>query len=774
MRFPRASTLAAAVLSLLFASNIVAAPLAGRALVDVLRELEAAGLRLIYDSDLVPPGLRVVTEPRSTRPRAILDSILRDHQLKATRGPCGALRIVTDPAARTGGGTAGGSTPSPVMPTTLAEIVVTPSQFKLLSGEPEQRQFLSREDVRNLPHLADDLYRAIGRIPGAAGSDVTARFSIRGGEEDEVEVVLDGAEIRDPFHVRDLLRAFSIIDSEAVGAVEILTGGFPAQYGGRMSGVIDIASVTPSKRTTEIGISLLNTRLLSLGTFDEQRGQWLFSLRRGYLRELLRLVDEGAEELNPNYYDLMGKVQRQIGDRHVLSVSVLGARDKLGIDEGVSTRASASYDDSYVWLNLRSSVSPRLSTQNVVSYARLSRERGGNYGTVRSRERGALADSRSFSNASLKSDSTFSVSDRNVLKAGLNVKRMDARYDYKAAATIRNSLFNLNRPDITLSRRADLVLSGSDIAAYVADRIRLTDRVIVEAGIRLDKQSYTPDDGHVSPRLNVLFLHSDRTVLRAALGRFFQPQALDELQVEDGVTRFFPAQRSDHLLVGVDQQLRGGFTIRLEAYQKALSDLRPRFENLFDRLTIFPELRPDRTRVSPSSGKSRGVELLIRHGSGGPLSGWMSYTRSSVTDRVDGVDTPRSWDQRDAIGFSANYRRGERWNFNLAGLYHSGFPTTRVVGTFINRKLGAVVGPMNAARFPAYHRVDLRVSRHLATSVGGFGFFVELFNVLNQENVTRVDGYDFTIDQSTGVVVSEAREMSVVGILPSFGVTYQF
>ena len=471
-----AQILLAAVLSLLFTSSIVAAPLAGRALVDVLRELESRGLRLIYSSDVVTPGLRVVTEPRSTKARAILDSILRDHRLKATRGPRGALLIVRDASPRESAETPRVSKPGQVMPTTLAEIVVTPSQFKLLSSEPEQRQFLSREDVRNLPHLSDDLYRAIGRIPGAAGSDVTARFSIRGGEEEEVDVVLDGAEIRDPFHVRDLLRAFSIIDAEAVGAVEILTGGFPAQYGGRMSGVIDIASVTPSERKTEIGISLLNTRLLSLGTFDQQRGQWLLSLRRGYLREVLRLVDEGAEELNPNYYDLMGKVQRQIGDQHVLSANVLGARDRLGIDEGNGTRARASYDDSYVWLNLRSSLSPRLSTQNVVSYARLSRERGGNYGTARSSERGAVDDSRFFSNASLKSDSTFNLSERNLLKFGLNVKSMNATYAYEAAATIRKSLFNVNGPDIRISRRADLDLSGNDLAVYVADRIRLTER----------------------------------------------------------------------------------------------------------------------------------------------------------------------------------------------------------------------------------------------------------------------------------------------------------
>src|SRR5207244_7348313 len=109
-------------------------------------------------------------------------------------------------------------------------------------------------------------------VPGTAGPEMSARVNIRGGKDDEVEVLIDGTEVYDPFHVRDLFRAFSTIDSEAVGAVDVLTGGFPVQYGGRMSGVIDIASLTPTEsRHTEIGVSLLNTRLLSSRLFDPAR-----------------------------------------------------------------------------------------------------------------------------------------------------------------------------------------------------------------------------------------------------------------------------------------------------------------------------------------------------------------------------------------------------------------------------------------------------------------------------------------------------------------------
>jgi outer membrane receptor protein involved in Fe transport len=139
------------------------------------------------------------------------------------------------------------------MPVALESIVVTPSTFTIFTSEPEGHQFLSRDEVRTVPHLGDDVYRAFDRLPGITGLDLSARFNIRGGQEDETQVLIDGAEIYDPFHVRDLYRAFSTIDAEAIGAVDVLTGGFPLQYGGRMSGVIDISSLKPSAASHRTG-----------------------------------------------------------------------------------------------------------------------------------------------------------------------------------------------------------------------------------------------------------------------------------------------------------------------------------------------------------------------------------------------------------------------------------------------------------------------------------------------------------------------------------------
>src|SRR5204862_3428449 len=196
---------------------------------------------------------------------------------------------------------------------------------------------------------------------------------------------------------------------------------------------------------------------------------------------------------------------------------------------------------------------------------------------------------------------------------------------------------------------------------------------------------------------------------------------------------------------GVDVDLGGGFSARAEAYDKRFSHLRPRFENLFDRVVLFPEVQPDRVRLTPRRGSARGGELMLRKNNAASVSGWISYARASARDEIDGRDVPRSWEQRDTVTFNVSWRPHALWNFAVAGVYHSGWPTTVVEGRFVGGVFHTVLGPLNGDRLPTYRRIDVRASRHLPTAHGGFSFFVELFNALGVNNVTRVNGYSFTL-----------------------------
>ncbi len=123
----------------------------------------------------------------------------------------------------------------------LSEIIVSPGTFSFGGSGPAARQTMSRADIDAVPQFAEDIFRAVNRLPGLTSGDFSSRFSIRGGRPDETFIRIDGLEIYEPYHLKDFNDgAISIIDSEVVEGVELMTGGFPVRYGNYTSGVFNI------------------------------------------------------------------------------------------------------------------------------------------------------------------------------------------------------------------------------------------------------------------------------------------------------------------------------------------------------------------------------------------------------------------------------------------------------------------------------------------------------------------------------------------------------
>ncbi|MEZ5562153.1 MAG: TonB-dependent receptor [Gammaproteobacteria bacterium] len=744
---------------------VAAEAYAGRPVVEVLREWQDRGLTLIYNDTLVPPELRVQQEPAAATGAALLGEILAPHGLKLRPVGPGVWSVVA--------GQADPAKDKAARPSQLDTIVVTTSRYALARNEAGVSTLLMQDELRALPKLADESLRAVHRLPGAASNGISGLAHIRGGEENETEIVLDGMPLSEPFHLKNFFSPVSVLDAEIVGAMDVYAGGFPVHYGDRMSAVVDVRSVVPpADGMRAIGASLYHTSGLAGGRFDEGRGRWLLSGRRSNLADAIKLVNSNLGE--PKYLDSFSKVEYDFSDDTSGALHLLVVNDHVRVNNSQETEFAKVGDRSaYVWATAEHRWSERLSGWALLSYTNVDNDRDGTVDDPGERL-GDVHDHRSHTATNLKLE-LQQGDDQLLFRYGLDLGLLDAHYAYSSSLEVYAGTPWPDSPPSLTVRQSALQPDGSQMGAFVSGRWRMTDRLTGELGMRWDNQTWDHVDGgtQLSPRLGLRYDPTPRTELRASWGRFFQAQAINELQLEDGIENFFPAQRADHLILSAEHELANRMRVRLEAYYKDYDELRPRFENQFDPLVLIPELQTDRIEVPATSGSARGVELLLNRRGAGPWGWWLSYTWSEVEDHIDGADVERSWDQTHSFNAGLNWINGP-WDITLAGTWHTGWPTTPV-------SLGAappgevppvVVGARNTTRFDAFKSVDLRVAHTFALEKSELLAFVEFTNLLAQKNACCVE---YTERDTGGGVYTLDRDVDDwIRFAPNFGVLWRF
>jgi len=666
-------------------------------------------------------------------------------------------------------------------PITLAEMVVTPGYFGMMQPGLGTQQTMSRQRIENIPQIGEDIYRAVNRLPGVTSSDFSADFFVRGGSSSELYVTLDGLELIEPFHLKDIGGGLSIIDSRAIGGVELTTGGFSADYGDRLTGVFTMRSVDPhvDGTRTSIGLSVMNARVTSQGDFNRGRGAWLFSARRGYLDLALKLAS-AQDSLNPQYYDVFGKAEYNLGRAGQVAFHVLDAGDALTYLDSPDPSIRSHYRSSYAWLNWNGRAGA-LRYETVASLGRLRWSRDGD----RIGNNGALTalvdDRRSLLVGGVRQDWSLALTPRALLKFGADVKQGAADYDYWSQVETESAEAGtvVRTWDTTEVRESP---RSTRVGAYVAPRYRLFRSLAVELGLRYDGASHT-GDAVFSPRLNLSWQPRVGTSVRGAWGRYSQSQPLAGLQAQDGIGQFFSAERAEHRVIGVEQMLPRGLTGRVEVYDRRLSNQRPRFINAAPGIEMFPEINWDRVRIDPERGLARGIELLLARDEARRIDWSVGYALASVTDHVDGRDIPRATDQRHTVTADWAYRpTSNKWRLSVAGVWHSGWPYTPQVvsldttantpttfGIFPSWK----PGELNSERVPSYRRVDARWTRFFDTRDGRVSLFAEVYNLFGIHN-RRGYSKNVSIDPQRRQVTFVRANEDWIPRLPTVGITWEF
>ena len=658
-----------------------------------------------------------------------------------------------------------------LMPKPIEELTVVSSQY-VLFGDSQASQ-LTNDEIDRLPHLADDVMRAVQRLPAVASDELSARINVRGGTRDEIAIRLDGMDLIDPYHLKDLTGVFSIIDSNLIDTASVLPGGFPTKYRDQSSGFVNIDSLPPPEQAEHsIGISFVNSFINSRGSFNEGRGGWLVSVRRGYLDLLIE--DQETDVFSPRYLDVFAKLEHEIGDRHVGSLHVLAAWEDLdirNIDGQVSVEDISVAGDSdtlFVWGRVQSNWSDRLRSDNVVWQSNVNRIRDTDL-LAPSDVTSTVFDDRRIDVQGLRSDWQWIWTDAWGVSFGVEAKQHDVDYDYSLMAVSNPALYPGHAP---IDRQTITNVNGTSYGAYAAIH-HTVGNLDAELGWRWDAEDYTGlDESFGSPRLALQYRISDRTRLSASWGNYNQFQRAESLHVEDGVESFYPSAQTEHLVIGLEHELSKSLVLRAEAYQKRYDRVLPYYTNLFDPLEITPEANPDRILVDATSAEASGIELTMRYRTDNPISWWASYTYSRVEDEVDGQNVARDWDQAHSVNLIGSWV-GEKWKFNVAAKWRSGWPRTDIllgeVDTPGGPEIGIVPGERNASSYDDYSRVDVRASRDVALQRGVFTYYFELYNIFDSKNICCVD----TISVGPGPELY-LEEEDWGGMLPSFGFIWTF
>jgi superoxide dismutase len=641
-------------------------------------------------------------------------------------------------------------------PVALEKIVVTPGRFTIYDGT-SARISLSQKEIERFPLIDNDVMRAGHVFPGVVSSDYSARFSVRGGEKDDISVRLDGMELYNPYHLQDFGGAVSLIGLELVQNTQLLIGGFPAEYGEKMSGVFDLKTRSPNTEqfSANFGIDLINATATLEGPLSE-KGSWLLSARRGYIDLILALMDID-EDYKPQYADVYGKFTYQVTQADTVTLNGLYGWDKNRIRlDDVDNNLDSQYDNSTAWAKWRHTFGDSHWTDFFV-FAGISNQ---NRMTGK-----ADVDNRDFRFFGTKAELTTHLFDKHTFRSGVKWQWLTAQYQYDVQE--RQAGVNIYKPILV-----DVDDNGGDFSAFLQDEWQLHPKLALNIGGHFFYQQYRKEGiqrYEIGPRVALAVKPVNNLLLRGAWGIYHQPISLMGVPVEDGIETVGRAEQAVHYIIGAEYTPTNNLLVRVEGYYNT-------FDNLVGRLREFG--RQNQIFVPPESGEAKGLDVFMTHAVSNRLSWTLGYAYGIAEEIAGGTTIFRQHDRRHAFAVSSNYQFAPTWHLYLSWRFHTGEPRTPLIHTEVRLPDGSIAcdrqfGETHSARMPAYHSLDFRITKQSSYQRWELSWYFQILNLYNHRNL---DQYAFSevLNEETGAIECTIEEEPLFPIVPTLGVTLRF
>jgi len=674
----------------------------------------------------------------------------------------------------------------------LGEVVVEGSvtlEQKLKSTQMGV-EHLSIQEAKLLPALFGevDILKTLQLKPGVqSGGEGTSGLFVRGGSADQNLVLLDNAVVYNPNHLFGL---FSVFNSDAVQGVDLYKSGFPAQFGGRLSSVVDVKLREGDRQhyVATGGVGLISSRLTFEGPIRKGKGSFIVSGRRTYFDIFTRALNKANEKKEnyspiPDYYfyDFNAKANYTLGAKDQLFLTGYLGRDVFGFNSPGGFNFNFSWGNTIGTLRWNHVFSPRLFLNTAVSVSDYK------YDLTNRLDQFSFTLGSRITDYSGRTDLEYTPNDRHVLKAGaqltqhkFGVGRLDA-----------------NSGDGRINFGSDVNYFGLEGALYASDNYRASDHLQLEGGLRLTGfRSGSNQYAGLEPRAAARYSFSERISLKANYALMYQ---YVHLVTNSGASLptdiWYPSrlgvrpQRSQQVSTGASFLLgKGKYLLTNEVYYKW-------GQNQIDfkdgaQLFVNPELDSE---FIFGRGWSYGNELYLEKKTG-RTTGWIGYTlawswrnfqpQRGTSGVNNGADFHPTYDRRHNLTVVILHKLNARINLTASFLYSSGSLTTLPLGRFgvqdipgsstgIDPRPVPIYPNRNSYQLIPYHRLDLGVVYKIGARRNQ-DLTLSIYNAYNRRNAYFVffeTVKDKATDRTTGF---RAQQVSLFPVIPSLTYNFRF
>jgi hypothetical protein len=678
----------------------------------------------------------------------------------------------------------------------LTEVVVTAEKLQRRNNIQPSKINLSPRMMKAAPALAEpDLFRTIQALPGVLmTSEYSTGLVIRGGNTDQNLIMLDGITVYNPSHLGGVFSNFIV---DGVKEAELIKGAYNAEYGGRLSAVLNVISREGNKNEFKgkVNLSLLSAQTTLEGPF--YKGAWVLSGRRTYFDLVLpKVLPNIADNIPPYYfYDIQSHIFSDISAKDRISLSYYSGIDNIIFDTfGLDGR----WGNNTVSAHYRRVFNERLVGNFLIANSQFF-TRFGLGGS------GGLVSDNGIDDRTLSGDFSWFKSSESTFKFGIQQKMLGFEYINKFQD----------------STQFKIKTSPVELASYVKMKYDHNNLFIIEPGVRINYYNVYPDSLYPDLRLGLKYLLTDDRYINFSVGNYhqfistfqddFNPAILDNwIAADESVA----PGKSVQVVLGYEEYIRNIYKIQVEGYYKDLKNLLTYEEK---RSTTDAEISDESLAeiVTPADGYAYGFELFGQKMTG-KLSGWLAYTFSVSRKIMNSIyakseqEYYTNWDRTHAFSALGNYQFNKKWEMNWRLALQSGQAFTPILGYYVQKfpespekVFRTIPGTRNSSRYEPYSRLDVGVVYHAKIGKTNVDFFFQIINTLNRSNTFRKiyslgspfngidddgdwveedhddngngrpDPGETNVDESDEGRINE-QSIGLFPIIPSFGFTWEF